>query len=136
MNATLLCVALLVPGYGEKEIKGRIRDAGGVATNSGGIVEMARTTTDADLDELCQLRSLRFLGLSDTKITDKGLQTVSGLRWLKSLDLDGTAVTDDGLRLLESLSNLHGLDLRFCPNLTDEGVARLKKALPNCRILR
>ncbi len=52
MNATLLCLALLVPGYGEKEIKGRIRDAGGVATNSGGIVEMARATTDADLDEL------------------------------------------------------------------------------------
>ncbi len=30
MNATLLCVAMLVPGYGEKEILKRIWDAGGM----------------------------------------------------------------------------------------------------------
>jgi hypothetical protein len=135
MNA-LLCVALLVPGYGEKEILKGIEAAGGTLQDGGHIVIMGPETTDADLDELCELRSLQFLALLDTKITDKGLQKVSGLRWLKWLFFAGAAITDDGLHHLESLSNLEYLDLHACPNVTADGVARLRKALPQCNIVR
>ncbi len=53
MNATLLCVAMLVPGYGEKEVLKGIRDAGG---HYCGVrcVTMPRNATDADLGDLCE----------------------------------------------------------------------------------
>jgi hypothetical protein len=34
------------------------------------------------------------------------------------------------------MTNLKGLFLDNCPNITDEGVARLQRALPNCTIRR
>jgi hypothetical protein len=58
------------------------------------------------------------------------------MRWLEALDLTGTNVTDKGLRHLEHMSNLQILALTDCPNITDAGVSRLRKALPNCKILR
>jgi hypothetical protein len=137
MNATLLCVALLVPEYGEKDILKGIRDAGGlvgVALDSGTAVRMPESTTDADLGELCEVRGLTFLSLIATNVTDKGLRTVTGLRGLSRLDLRGTVVTDEGLRHLQAMRNLDTVDLRKCPNITDEGIARLQKALPKCRI--
>ncbi len=135
MNATLLCVALLVPGYGEKDIRQRIVAAGGKCY--GGVcVVMPRTTTDADLGDLCELPGLVQLGLFQTQITDTGLWTVSNLRGLRRLNLRSTAITDDGLGHLRSSSNLEVLLLERCPNITDEGVARLQKALPKCEIHR
>jgi hypothetical protein len=135
MNATLLCVALLLPGYGEKDILKGIRDAGG---GYGGIrcVSLPRTVTDADLGDLCELRRLDRLYLRGKQVTDEGLWTVSNLRGLTSLSLSGTDITDKGLHYLESLSNLKRLVLTECPNITDDGVARLQKALPNCTIER
>ena len=97
---------------------------------------MPENTTDVDLGELCELRGFTRLHLENTKITDKGLGTVSGLSWLDMLHLGGSAVTDKGLRHLESMSNLQRLFLCNCPNITSEGVARLQKALPNCKIYR
>ncbi len=61
---------------------------------------------------------------------------MSNLRGLTWLGLSGTCITDKGLHHLESLSNLRRLVLTECPNITDEGVARLQKALPNCTIDR
>jgi hypothetical protein len=135
MNATLLCVALLVPGYGEKDILQRIQAAGG-RIGCGVHVTMPRTTTDADLGDLCELGGLEHLRLSQTWITDTGLRTVADLRGLTGLDLSMTAVTDVGLRHLESLRNLEILCLARCPHITDEGIARLQKALPKCEIYR
>jgi hypothetical protein len=143
MNSTLLCLALLVPGYGEKDIVKRIEAAGGqvgwyefTPPRVPGmlVVRMATATTDKDLDELCELRDLGFLCLPYSKITDKGVRKVAALRNLTVLQLDGTAITDAGLRQLEGMNNLGGLDLVDCHNITDAGVTRLQKALPNCRI--
>jgi hypothetical protein len=133
MNATLLCVALLVPGYGEKDVIERIRASGG-AGNS--ICLKWPKGTDDDLGELCELRHLRTLDLRNSKVTDRGLRTVSALHWLLYLGLSGTGITDNGLRRLESLPNLKHLYLEDCPYITDEGVARLQKALPKCEIYR
>jgi hypothetical protein len=134
MNATLLYVALLVPGYGEWDILKGIMDAGGEVDFGGAVVKMPRSTTDANLGELCELRDLYNLGLKGTSVTDKGMRTVAALRQLYSLDLARTGITDVGLRRLERLSKLSYLDLHNCPNITDAGVARLQKALPKCKI--
>jgi hypothetical protein len=135
MNATLLCVALLAPGFGEKEIVARIWAAGGNCCG-GKCVTMPRTATDADLADLCELPRLNRLYLGSEQVTDEGFWSVSKLRGLTWLSLSGTCITDKGLHYLESLSNLRRLVLTECPNITDEGVARLQKALPNCKIER
>jgi Leucine Rich repeat len=133
-------VLLFVVGVGqadEKDIIARLENAGGRVCGRPGIaVRMPKSTTDADLGDLCELRSLVRLGLSGTQVTDSGLRTVADLRGLRALILSGTAVSDKGLRHLESRSNLQSLDLTDCPNVTDEGLARLKKALPHCDIER
>jgi hypothetical protein len=136
MNATLLCAALLVPGYGEEDTVKRIEHAGGGLSPARVIVVMPVATTDDELYDLCELRHLKDLFLTRTKISDRGLRTVSALRWLRKLYLDQTAITDEGLLHLESLSNLHYLNLDDCRNITDQGVARLQKALPKCQIVR
>jgi hypothetical protein len=92
--------------------------------------------TDAHLKQVARVRKLRGLSLADTRVTDAGLEELTALRDLEYLDLDGCAVTDAGLRPLERLTKLEYLDLRNCPNITDAGVARLQKALPNCKIVR
>jgi hypothetical protein len=71
-----------------------------------------------------------------TKETDCLLDDLRELRDLKILCLDKTDITDAGLRQLEALPDLLILKLKNCPNLTEEGVARLQHALPNCRIRR
>jgi hypothetical protein len=45
-----------------------------------------------------------------------------------------TVVTDAGLRHLEAFGGLEYLGLRGCPDVTGEGVARLRKALRGCTI--
>jgi eukaryotic-like serine/threonine-protein kinase len=99
-------------------------------------VRMPETTRDSDLGDLCELRGLFYLNLSNTRVTDNGLRLVSDFRELQILGLAGTAVTDEGLRHIESWSNLRFLSLHQCPNTTDAGVARLQKALPKCQIER
>jgi hypothetical protein len=91
---------------------------------------------DAHLKELKELRSLRYLSLKHSLITNAGLAELRKVPKLWFLDLSDTAITDDGLRRLEGLKELQVLRLNKCPTVTAEGVARLKKALPGCQIDR
>ena len=113
--------------------------------------------TDSGLASLAQLRELRWLLLGGTRISSAGLRLLSGLKELEVLDLsqtlvgtdlsalaglDGlcwlglndTQIGDDSLRHLTGLSDLDHLDLRGTA-VTTEGIARLQKALPGCRIV-
>jgi F-box/leucine-rich repeat protein 14 len=95
--------------------------------------------TAARLKIVARARGLEGLGLTDTAIidstiTDEGLAELKGLRDLKYLHLDGAALTDAGLHHFEGMKKLRQLDLGCCRNVTDAGVARLQKALPQCRI--
>jgi internalin A len=92
--------------------------------------------TDAHLKQVARLRGLKLLSLSGTHVTDAGTKELAVLTELEELWLDGTAVTDAGLRHLERLNKLEFLYLNNCPGVTDEGVARLQKALPKCKINR
>jgi hypothetical protein len=99
-------------------------------------VIMGVGAADADLAGLCELPRLRALDLRRTRVTDEGLRTVAGASGLRYLLLGGDAVTDAGLRHLEALAGLRELDLRGCPNVTAEGVRRLREALPGCEVIR
>ena len=60
---------------------------------------------------------------------------LKGLAKLQDLGL-GNGVTDAGLVHLKGLTNLTNLILPYHTQVTDAGVAELKKALPNCDINR
>jgi internalin A len=93
--------------------------------------------TDAGLAELSGLRDLESLSLPSASVTDAGLRHLEGIRGLTQLGLLGCAkITDGGLRHREGMKKLRSLDLRGCPRITAEGVARLQKALSDCKIIR
>lgn len=118
-----------------------------------------RDIADTDLSELGGLTNLRYLHLHDTNVTDAGLARLGALMSLKNLVLSKTAVTDVGLAHLRGLKNLGFLDLHSTTvtdaglaglsemkkleillldgtAVTDDGVTSLKKALPDCDIVR
>jgi hypothetical protein len=71
------------------------------------------------------------------QVTDAGLANLKGLGELQTLDLTGTKVTDAGLVQLEGLGQLQYLYLhRSFTKVTAAGVAKLQRALPNCKIIR
>ena len=85
---------------------------------------------------LAALEPKRFLTLSsEWSITDAGLVHLKGQSTLRSLNLRGTKITDAGLVHLKGLTNLQQLFLTDT-QVTDTGVGDLKKALPNCNIIK
>jgi internalin A len=95
-----------------------------------------RQVTDAGLEELAALKGLTTLDLSGTRVTNAGLKEVAALKGLTTLRLsDNSRVTDAGLKELAALKGLTTLRLGES-GVTAEGVAQLKKALPNCSVHR
>ena len=92
--------------------------------------------TDAGLAHLKELKSLPALVLAGTKVTDAGLVHLKELKSLTFVSLSGTAVTDAGLVHLKELNSLTAIRLQGAKNVTDAGVADLRKALPKCQITR
>ena len=89
--------------------------------------------TDVDLRHLEGLDQLPNLEIAVTEITDAGLRHIKGLRHLHALLLDKTQITDAGLEYLSGMNQLQTLRLSQT-KVTDAGVAKLQKALPNCKI--
>ena len=88
------------------------------------------STRVTDLAPLSDLAGLTTLDLSNTPVTD--LAPLSGLAGLTTLHLWGTPVTN--LNPLAGLAGLATLSLGGTP-VTEEEKARLRKALPNLRIV-
>ncbi len=89
--------------------------------------------TDDGLKHLGQMKKLRSLLLARTAVTDDGLRHLAGLESLQKLGLSETAITDAGLRHLPALPALALLYVRKC-NVSAEGVAELKRAIPGIEI--
>ena len=68
-------------------------------------------------------------------LTDADLDSIKNLGQLESLWLPGVNVTDAGLVHLKGMAKLRYLDFRGS-SVTDEGINDLKKALPDCDIVR
>lgn len=80
-----------------------------------------------------RLTSLQRLELNGTPVDDAGLRHLATLRQLECLYLNGTSISDAGLKTLHSLANLKELHLEQT-RVTPEGVARVRSALPACRV--
>ncbi len=113
--------------------------------------------TDDDLTSLASLKSLKTLRLF-WRIGDVGLAVLRKLTKLEKLDLYSSQVTDSGLLSLKSMKRLKWLRLMHVRGVTDagihflascksletliiagtsisaDGVARLRKLLPNCEV--
>jgi hypothetical protein len=145
------------------KVDARFHGAGGANMDDAGLAYVGKLVdleelhlsktqvTDRGLVHLKDLKHLKTLILSNTKITDEGLKHLAGLTDLKRLDLDNyvyrdgkpirtVLITDEGLAELASLKNLELLSLRGCLKgtgfITDEGVAKLKAAVPKSKVVR
>jgi Leucine-rich repeat (LRR) protein len=135
-----LLVALFVDG------------ARAVKDAQGNIIELDLTSTwvtDGDLGKVAQMRHLRKLDLSLTRVTDAGLEQLKGLenvvdlncyyaerltedgiahlrgwKYLEHLGLRGTKVTSQVFEHLAHLTSLRSLDLGFT-QIEDEGFEHL-----------
>lgn len=84
--------------------------------------------------EYVSFRTSRQLGLHPELIHD-GLAELKHLRGLRTLRLEGLEVSDADLEQLATLKSLRLLYLSWT-NVTETGIARIKRALPECRVVR
>lgn len=101
---------------------------------------------DAVLARLADLPKVDTVSLSCTDIRDEGLRHVSKAHSVRELWLDGTRITDNGLAHLHGLKGLRSLYARAMgcgdedsvrePAITEEGVSRLKAAVPGVQVDR
>ena len=113
-------------------------------------MSLARTwATDADVERIAAIKTLKRLDLSLTYVSDRGIEKLRGLdqleelnlssaefitdaaiaflrghRRLKSLNLRGTDVTDTSLSYVAELAQLKSLDIGFT-QITDVGLEHL-----------
>ncbi|MGV3606580.1 MAG: protein kinase domain-containing protein [Planctomycetaceae bacterium] len=113
--------------------------------------------SDAGLENIRNLKAIRELDLSGLKINGSGLKYLQELPRLKILQIHNAALTNDSVLQLSECKSLESLGLHRCPitdnelphlaklselkwlglngtKVTAEGVEKLKKGLPNCRI--
>ena len=90
---------------------------------------------DEDLVHLRALTNLRMLALFNTEVSDNSLVHLAQLVKLEELHLRNTRISDDGLEQLAGLSNLEFLDIRWCDDVSDDGVEALQTQLPQCEIV-
>lgn len=84
------------------------------------------------LTQLSKLRSLELSGPS-TKITDSAVNQLKNLRGLRWLTLADLPITDGCIESLAELKKLEKLTI-LKTKITPEGMAELQAALPNCEI--
>ena len=93
--------------------------------------------TAAGMAHLQSLRELRSLTLNGISASDPGLREIAKLNGLERLSLSGFGITDaERKRVGEGLEGLpHLKSLRILvTNITDQGVTKLQRALPNCEV--
>lgn len=87
------------------------------------------------LKHLSGQTELRELSLGNTRIDNEGLRSLAALTNLHSLWIDRTRVSDESIEVLIGFTQLHHLDIRQT-KISSDGVARIRKALPECVIHR
>jgi len=92
--------------------------------------------TKAELEKLKSFKELRVLYCGYCAFTDADLEALGDLTNLQVLTLTwGAQITDKGLEHLKGLTNLRQLYLDTT-EVTDVGVKKLQRSLPNCEIKR
>lgn len=90
---------------------------------------------DSAIPHIAKFKEMKFLGLSETGVTDDGITRLSGLRAITGLELDGVdRITDKGLAsIVEQWPDMQNLNLANT-SVTKQGILELEK-LPNLRSL-
>src|SRR5688572_2900267 len=111
-------------GHVVRDVKGNIVE-----------VSLARTwATDADVEKLAGIKTLKKLDLSLTYVSDAGAQTIGGLTQLEELNLfTAEFITDAAIAFLRSNTSLRVLNLRGT-DVTDTSVEYISR-LGNLRSL-
>lgn len=91
--------------------------------------------TDQGLARLHELVSLQSFRLhTNSQVSDNGMQHLAKAKTLRSIRFfDVVAVSDTGLKHLKQLTNLESILIQGT-QVTEDGIADLKKALPDCEI--
>jgi hypothetical protein len=89
--------------------------------------------TDAGMNTVGTLRRLKHLDVCAHLVTDEGVRPLAGLH-LEVLWLTGCRITDESVDPISRMKTLRELNLART-EVTPEGIARLRQALPDCRIL-
>jgi Leucine-rich repeat (LRR) protein len=76
---------------------------------------------------------VEFLMIDNCKIDDTALPNLFKLQKLNTLSLNGDNITDAAVPALIKCKTLTGLGLR-ATKVTPDGVARIRRALPNCNV--
>jgi internalin A len=155
-------VAFVSAGWAMADTGWIERAGGNVTRDAGGqpvAVDLrAGWATDSDMPLLAQMKELRRLDLSQTRISDRGLRalktapaieelnlsfaeqitdegaaTVKGWKRLRRLNLRGTKITDATLDFLSGVPSLEWLDIGWA-QITDTGLGQLA-SLANLRHL-
>ncbi len=79
------------------------------------------------------MQSLQWLSFQRSKVKDSGLAELKDVPKLQHLDLSYCEITDESVDKLASFKSVRVMML-IKTKLTADGIARLKKALPNARI--
>ncbi len=91
--------------------------------------------TDAGLEPLTHMKTLKHLYLCGSNISDVGLKTIGTMTELETLDLSETKITDEGLQNLESLVNLKTL-LIDMTEISDKAVQAFGAKLPKLEFVQ
>jgi hypothetical protein len=89
--------------------------------------------TDEGLKYLHCFTNLETLVLADDNFSDRCLEHSAKLPNLKLLNLNGCRITDDAIPLLQQHAALERLML-YDTHVSPQGLAELKRALPDCKI--
>ena len=85
------------------------------------------------LKQISLLKNLNSVSLNHLPITDEHIELISRCGSLKRLTLTATVITDKSADYLSRMQTLESLTLKET-NLSASAVAKIRAALPNCRV--
>ena len=98
-------------------------------------LDLSRTSiTDNVLSEVKKFNNLTWLNLKNTEVTDRGIENIVKLPYLSYLNLVSSKVTDQCIDSLAKMKNLKEVYF-WNSEVTENGVKRLRTALPDSKIL-
>jgi hypothetical protein len=114
----------------------RVTDKGlrHLANSSLEVLWLGPRITDEGMQILPTMTGLRHLDICAPGVTDRGIRALPELKKLEVLWLAQTRTTDDSVDVLSQLRGLRELAVGHT-RITEAGKARLRQALPQCRLV-